>query len=208
MNKDFNNKFKECICFLVCIFFIFFVYVNLNSSNNLVINPNFNLNKYSKNLKLNNKSRYNDLTYKSYRTIKIPQNVINGAYTSGIWEDLFFANKKVIFYVFEGNDPFSNAIISYYRKKKLSNYYILKIYSKDSFNNMRYGTVGPTKICNSFAECMAIGQKASNYNELTLFLKNCGKTMCVINPRKQQYTILKNRTSTNGIKFLYELKNW
>ena len=120
----------------------------------------------------------------------------------------FKFSKKVVFYLYNSRDEFHSAIYGYFSKNQLYKNYNLQPYSLDAFNNMRTGTIGPSKICNSIEECNSVREKASNYTLLTNFLSNCGKTMCVFNPAKNEYVQLRKRNVTEAEHMLNGLRNW
>lgn len=146
--------------------------------------------------------------YKNYRPRIIPENVLSGSQASGIWRNIFNSNRKVVFYLYDNNDDFHSELYSYFVKNKLISFYNYEPYSLNAFNNMHNGTMGPSKICNSIEECNKVREKASNYTLLSNFLSNCGKTMCVFNPAKNEYVQLKKRNITEAEHMLQGLKNW
>lgn len=146
--------------------------------------------------------------YKNYRPRIIPQSVMEGSVSSGTWQNVFNSSRKVVFYLYDSDDEFHSSIYNYSSKNKLYKYYNIEPYSKEAFNNMRNGSGGPNKICDSLEECNNIRKKASDYTLLSNFLANCGKTMCVFSPDKNQYVQLKKRNIKEAEQMLEGLKNW
>lgn len=152
-------------------------------------------------------------TYKNYRTNTIPQNVLEGSRMSRTWENIFNSDKKVIFYIYDGNDSrysynFHTSVSNYCMNKNIAKNYVLQATALNAFNSVREGEVGPTKICDSFEECSAVQKKAANYSLLENFLRNCGTTMCVFKPQRNQYIRLKTRNASEAKELLNGLINW
>lgn len=146
--------------------------------------------------------------YKNYRPRIIPDNVLDSSRYSNTWQNIFNSNRKVVFYLFDENDNFHSSLYAYFSNNQLYKYYNFEPYSKNAFNNMRNGSIGPSKICNSMEECNKVRENASNYTMLTNFLSNCGKTMCIFDPGKSQYIQLKKRNANDAEHMLEGLKNW
>ncbi len=153
-------------------------------------------------------SRKKVTVYRNYRPRIIPDNVLRGAALSNSWKNVFNANKKVIFYIYDGNDDFNSQIQKYFYKNQLQKYYNLEAYEIASFNRWRLGAVGPEKICDSLEECNRVREKASGYTLMMEFLSNCGKTVCIIDSGKNQYVQLKRRNITDTENMIVGLKNW
>lgn len=146
--------------------------------------------------------------YKNYRPRYISNAVLNGSASSGTWKNIFVSNKKVVFYLYDKSDAFHSSVSSFISKNSLYKNYNFEPYSLNEFNNMRSGQMGATKICKNLEECNEVREKASDYTMLTNFLSNCGKTMCIINPAKNQYLQLKKRNVQEAQNMLNGLKNW
>ena len=73
---------------------------------------------------------------------------------------------------------------------------------------MRTGITGPSDICNSLEECKAQRDHAADYSSLQAFFQRCAKTMCVINPAKKQYVVLKKRDYDSAVKMINDLRGW
>lgn len=206
---------KEIACYAVCIIFIagsaylvgLFNERSYQSLSRVIVN-NIKASGIEQYINQERSPRKRVTTYKNYRPRIIPDNVLDGSQTSGIWRNIFNSNQKVVFYLYDNNDNFHSSLSSYFSKNKLYKNYNFKPVSLYEFNNMRSGDMGPSKICNSIDECNKVRTKASNYTLLTNFLSNCGRTMCVFNPAKNEYVQLKKRNITEAEQMLNGLQNW
>lgn len=206
---------KEISCYAGCIAFIalsayisgIFKETSYQSLSNTVVN-NVKASGIEQYINQERSPRKKVTVYKNYRPRIIPDNVIAGSDSSHTWRNIFNSNKKVVFYLYNTNDDFHSSIYNYFKQNKLSENYNFEPYSSDAFNNMRNGTIGPSKICDSLEECNRVRANASNYTLLTNFLSNCGKTMCIFNPAKNEYVQLKRRDITEAEHMLNGLQNW
>ncbi len=148
-------------------------------------------------------------SYKGYHPMLIPQAVLRGVAASGAWKQIFYSDKKVVFYVYNNmQSDFHYSVQNYLSTKTKINRYNLYAYTENEFNGMRVGDIGPSKICDSLQECNAVRQKAADYSSLAEFLKYCGKTMCIINPSNGQYIRLKSKNSGQAVKIINDMVNW
>lgn len=147
-------------------------------------------------------------TYGKYHPSYIPDKVLKGSETSGVWTHLFNSDKKVVFYVYEKDSKFHQEFSDYFSKSSYLSYYQFEATPKSVFNGMMSGTVGPNKVCNSIEECNQYREKASNYTLLTNFLTDCGKGVCVFNPEKKQFVQLRRRNLKEAQNMVETLKNW
>lgn len=147
--------------------------------------------------------------YNGYQPMMIPEAVLRGSITSQAWGHVLQADRRVIFFIYSDKDKrygmdLKNAIES---DNASSNYKIVS-YKLEDFSYQNVGDYGPTKICNSLQECNAVRQKASDYSMLAAFFNQCSRTMCIINPQKQQYVILRQRNVNDAVATVNALKNW
>lgn len=206
---------KEIACYAGCIAFIagsayfsgFFNETSYQSLSNTVVN-NVKATGIEQYINQERSPRKKVTVYKNYRPRIIPNNVLEGSRTSRTWQNIFNSSQKVVFYLYDRNDEFHSELYTYFSKNRLYAFYNYEPYSLDAFNNMRNGSIGPSKICNSMEECNKVRENASNYTLLTNFLSNCGKTMCIFNPAKNEYVQLKKRNITEAEQMLQGLKNW
>lgn len=148
-------------------------------------------------------------TYKNYQPMRIPEAVLRGVESSGVWKNVFYSNKKVVFYVYDESElNFHNSVSNYLSTNTKAKKYNLIAYSENSFNSMRLGDIGPSKICDSIQECNLVRQKAADYTAVSEFMKRCGRYMCIINPNKQQYIRLSSKNSGQAVQMIFELMNW
>lgn len=145
---------------------------------------------------------------KNYKTQILKDSIIETSKKQGIWNNIFSSNKKVIFYLYDGNDDFHNQIDRYVSAGMLSRNYNIVALSSNSFRKVRLGTTGPGKICNSFAECNEQRLASVHYTEMVSLLEWCGKSMCIINPAKKEYVYLRTRNAADAKKMIQALKNW
>lgn len=212
MNKEI---LKEVGCYAGCIVFItacayfsgFFNETSYQSLSNTVVN-NVKASSIEQYINQERSPRKKVTVYKNYRPRIIPDNVIAGSDSSHTWKNIFNSNKKVVFYLYNSNDEFHSALYGYFSKNQLYKSYNFEPYSSDAFNNMRNGSIGPSKICNSLEECNRVRANASNYTLLTNFMANCGKTMCIFNPAKNEYVQLKKRNIKEAEQMIQALSNW
>jgi hypothetical protein len=213
--------FIEFLMFLICIVIILgagyaFGFLNgfsaydfkLAFSNiSSIVYEKANSSDVEKFLKTENKDRTRrTVTYKDYRIHYIPTKITEISNKTGSWSKIFNSSKKVVFYVYDDNDNFHNAMTK--TSSNLSKYYNFVVYSSKSFVGAGSVWTGDAKICNSLEECNAQRVRAAEYTDLTNFLTNCSKTMCVFAPSKQQYVQLKSKDINTAQKLLYDLKNW
>lgn len=207
--------FKEIGCYIGCIAFIagsayfsgFYKKVSYQSFSDAVVS-NVKATGIEEYINRERSPRKKVTAYKNYRPQIIPDDVLDGSISSRTWTNLFTSNKKVIFYVYDSNDDFHNRISSYYNQKALYKFYDFAPYKRNIYETMRYGEVGPSKICNSIEECNKVRTKAANYTLLTNFLNRCASSMCIFDSSKNQYIRLKNRNVNEAVKALDGLKNW
>lgn len=148
-------------------------------------------------------------SYKEYQPMLIPQAVLRGVESSGMWKQIFYSDKKVVFYIYNSEQSdFHYSVQNYLAGKTKAKHYNLYAYNEAAFNSMRVGDIGPSKICDSLEECNAVRQKAADYTALTEFLKICGKYMCIIDPYDGQYVRLRNKNSGQAVKMINDFINW
>lgn len=148
-------------------------------------------------------------TYEGYEVTRVPEAVLRGVNTTGLWTFIFNADKKVVFYIYDDSSAdFNSAVQNYLSSDKNSSAYNIHTYTNRSFNGMNLGNYGASKICNSLEECNQQRQNASDYSLMTAFMKYCGKTMCVINPSMKKYTRLKKKDANQATKMLDDLRYW
>lgn len=222
MNKEMNEKIKEVLGFIVCT--IILVAIGFYSGF-------FNKISFDK-IALSFKQLPSDISggktilkspdvsssgskrriakYNNYQPNEIPKAVIDGAYSSNTWTNIFNSDKKVIFYVYSnsGNDKFNSRIQHFIRTDKNWNYYNLLAYPQSAYNSIRANDWGTSKICNSIEECNQVRLKAANYTMLSEYINHCSRAMCIIHPKKRQYFILREKNPEKVITILNDLKLW
>ena len=179
--------------------------INLNtigdaykSASESITNPNKNLDNYQKPTK----------TIRGYRPADIPEKVLTASETSRNWRNVFYADKKVVFYVYnKENTIFRDALKKYIINKGLDNYYNLVMLDELSYKRNNAGAPS-SKICTHLDECLKMREKAANYALLTHFMDNCTKTICIFNPEKEQYIMLKKRKFSELKELLEVLRTW
>lgn len=158
----------------------------------------------------------NGTSYGKYKPNKIPADVIEGYKLSGSWSNLFASDKKVIFYVYDTSgsniaytsDFHSKFSGSYNKNNLLGKYYNLEPIEYSFFKNYYVGITGPSKICNSIEECNETRKKSTTKASMQMFLDRCGKYFCIINPKKNEYVMLKEKNVQEAMSALNSLKNW
>ncbi len=157
----------------------------------------------------------NTTIFKNYKALPIPASALKGHQDSRAWNNIFNSPQKVIFYIYDNDDKnpkyskdFHNQISSYFDKTKMSRFYNIEPVTLYYFDKLNWGNTGPDKICNSFQECNEYRERAANYSMLSDYLRRCGKTMCIINPRNNQYVMLKTRNAAEAIKMINSIRTW
>ena len=222
MSKKNYEKVKEAISFFICaavllgIGFYSGFFNNFNSKDiensfkqlgsDLSGGKNASQNGFS----INKGSRGRIAKYRGYQPNEIPKAVLDGANSSNTWTNVLYSDKKAIFYVYSnsGNDNLNSRVQFFIQQDKNANFYNVYAYSEGEFNSVRAVEWGTSKICDSLEECNQVRLKASNYSLLSEFFKRCSRTMCIINPKRKQYFILRERDPQNAIKILEDLKMW
>ena len=221
MKKELKDKIIEISSYLICLAIILAIgyftgylkgftpsdfenayYKITYDLSNTEIFKNQNIKFSKKNCRNNNSSRHS-----KYRINKIPEAVIRGVNSSGVWTNIFNSNKKTVFYIYDDNSiSFDNSIKNYVNSENLSSKYNIVSYTTTSFGSVRLGDIGPSEICKNLQECNANRQKASDYTTLSEFLKQCGRTACIINPTESEYIRLNSRNIATSA--IYSLQNW
>lgn len=147
--------------------------------------------------------------YEGYEVTKVPESVLRGVKSNGLWKFIFNADRKVVFYMYgDSTEDFNSSVQNYLSSGKNSSEYKLYAYTNASFSNMNLGNYGATEVCNSLEECNKQRQEASDYSLMTAFMKYCGKTMCIINPETKKYARLKKKNADDATKMLDAFKDW
>lgn len=224
MKKEIKDKLFEAGSFLVCIVILLaaayftgfikgFSAADFQEAYNKAaynLTKSASKNSGKNNLFNTNSSRGRRISgYKGYHTMLIPEAVLRGVASSGAWKQIFYSNKKVVFYIYNNlQSDFHYSVKNYLSTKTKAQRYELYAYTENEFNGMRTGDIGPSKICDSFEECNAVRQKAADYTSLAEFLKYCGRTLCIINPSESQYIRLKSKNSGQAVKMINDMVNW
>lgn len=222
MSKKNFEKIKEVTSFFICAavlvgigfyagVFDKFDFNDINSSFKQLGSDLSGLkNKSEDDLAGNKGNRAKIARYRGYQPNQIPKAVLDGANSSHTWTNVLYSNKKAVFYVYNnsGNDSLNSRVQFFIRKDKNANFYNIYAYSQGEFNSVRAVDWGTSKICDSIEECNQVRLKASNYSLLAEFFKRCSRTMCVINPKKQQFIIMRDRDAQKAVNMLEDLKYW
>ena len=217
MKREIKDKLIEFISFVICLIVIVGVAMNFGllkdfktfdfDSAFAQIKGVFNGELKSDTNPLSKGSENNISKVGNYQPNRIPDSVLKGAVYSRTWTDMFNSRQKVIFYIYNSNSSdFNTRVQNFVADNRLN--YSINAYEQQEFNNIRVGTNGPTKMCNSLEECNRQRQNASDYTSMSAFLNMCGKTICVINPSKRQFVRLRAKNSTDAINMIDSLKNW
>lgn len=230
MSNNKNDKLKECVNFVICLGVLLGIgyYSGIlkgfspadfsDSYQNIVSNIDKNsmsADDRAKILSTDNSTSQDSASYEDYRLRSIPQTVIDGAYESDTMLNVFNADKKVVFYVYDPSGQNVNLSVDFHDKiqryldsKDMRSHYEIVAYSDSAFKNLKTGVIGPSKICNSLEECNNQRKSASNYSNMAEFFKQCAKTACIINPANLKYVALKNRNYSSAADVLYKLREW
>lgn len=197
-----SEKIKEFLGFLLC--FLAFVYIieHFEFHNNIVNEILLKkTNQVSK--------RTMPKKFKNYSVSNIPSSVYKGSQYSGIWQKLLFANNKVVFYVKDDSDSlFNNRVARLLHSDSFIGKYIIYDFKPANYRSFKRGVYSAKTICNSLQECNEQRVNSSNYTEMVYFFDKCAKTMCIINPKKKQYVILRNRDYREAVNAISSLVNW
>ena len=164
MKNNFKDRLKEFINFLICLVFLLaiayytgflkefspddFSYAYKKFISNISKNS-LSSNDRAKILSSGNSTSRKASSYEQYRLLTIPQTVIDGAYESNSWLDVFNADRKVIFYLYDpsGQNPnlsvdFHNKIQHYIQSSEMRHYYKVVAYADSAFKNFNVGMIG------------------------------------------------------------------
>ena len=219
------EKYKESLFFLICIAVLVglgfhFGIFNSQFGNNLSVSFNEFLNSFQTTQTDKKSSGSASSTraramYNGVRTSHIPQKVVNGVSASYQWNSIFKASKKTIFFVYDNNSAlysnqqFYNSVNSFLSSNNYNRYYQLVALDTNSYSSMKSaGDIGASKICDSIEECKAQADKASNHTAAATFVDRCAKNLCIVNPRKMDYIIVRNPNIKTTSEFIEKLKNW
>ncbi len=225
MSDKKKEKSKEVISFIICLIVLLCIgyftgflegfapsdFYNAYRKLTANLDSKANSSKDKINLFETNRDKKAVQKYAGYQPNIIPEAVIRGYKASNIWTNIFASSTKVVFYTYSNSEndiKFNDTVFEYLTSREMVDEYILQAYTEKSFSNAALGTPGPSKICNSFEECNAVRQKASDYSLLSEFLKRCGQTMCVINNDKREYIRLRTKNSQDATSMLQSLKGW
>ncbi len=215
-----NSKVVETINFLICLGVVIGIAyytgmlkeLSLDNFNKAIRTITSDIGTKKSSGSNTKRTQMSSTEYKNYRPMRIPQDIITASYQTGTWTRIFNSDKKIIFYVYSESSEGSLSKDFHYDISNYvfnnSRYYNISPYSESEFNSMRTGDIGPSKICDSIAECNEVRKKASNYTMLAEFFKRCSRTMCIIHPQKGQYYMLRDRDSRKAIQTLNDLKGW
>lgn len=197
-----SEKFKELFGFFLC--FIGFVY--------LMEHFDFRNNIYSDILLKNTAKKVKKTSpakYKNTSVSNIPAYVYQGAEYSGLWLNVLKNDKKVVFYVQDEEDTiFNKKVNMLLSSNNFANNYDVFDFRPDSYKSYKRNIYSSKKICNTLQECNSQRKNASSYTEMAFFFDRCARSMCIINPKKKQYVMLRNREYREVLKTLTNFANW
>lgn len=219
-----KERIKEIVNFLLCVAVLVgiayytgilkgFSFDEISYSYNNFV-KNLSSIKISKNYKTAPSSKTQ--SYSGHSPRRIPEAVLQGSRSAGMWKQLFSGNKKIVFYVYSdgsnGNElskDFDSAVANYIYSSNNYYYYQLQAYDVSTYNSLKSTVdIGPSKICNSLQECNDQRKRAGAYSTLAEFVSRCARTMCIINNKTNEYIILRNRDSKNAMSVLQQYKSW
>lgn len=197
-----NEKFKEFLGFLLC--FASFVYI--------MEHFDFRSNIFSDILFKNSTSMVKKTTptrFKNHSVSNIPSAVYRGSQYSGIWVNVLHNDKKVVFYVKDKEDTlFNKKVDLLLSADSFSQKYDVYAFKPDNYRSYKRSVYSSKKICNTLKECNLQRKNASNYTEMVYFFDKCAKKMCIINPKKKQYVLIRSRDYKDVLKTLSNFANW
>lgn len=209
-----NEKVKNIIGYtLSTIFVVALAYFILQSSS-----INFTFDKKIKYFFKNN-ATFKNLATNDFDIFILPSStkprnlsdrVIEGIKYYNSWKNILNTNKKVIFYAYDTNSDglrLNDKIVDYVDSNKGS--YMIYNFTNKKFESLNKAyDYGQFKICNSLATCNKQRTKAANHSEASFFLKSCADNFCIINPRKKEYIIIKDKSVANVLGVLANYKRW
>lgn len=160
----------------------------------------------STNVLHNDSGNKNLAKFGGYIPQNIPQRLVGRTFQTPSWNRIFNANQTVVFYIYnEKSDDFDYKIRKFLNSNpKFLNASMTEI----GLRHASWGYSAHEKVCNSLKECNEQRENAvANSTALTL-LEHCGKTMCIINPQKKQYIMLKKRDATDAVRLINDAKRW
>lgn len=221
MDKDqLKGKLQDFVVFIICIgailgiayytgFLKGFTPADFQDAFNRIVKNAPNAPQISKT------SRGVSTRYNGYTPSRIPKEVLRGSKNSRVWQNIFYTNKKTIFYVYDNNSStgqygkdFHKKLQAYINTSSAKSAYNVVEYPTHIYNNLRTGITTSYDICNSLEECKAQKLRATDYSALSNFMGRCSKTMCIFNPQKGQYVVLKTRNYNDAVNMINKLKNW
>ncbi len=143
-----------------------------------------------------------------FKPVKFKESQLRAAYSVNLFKKMINSNEKVVFYIYTDSQTDFHREVQRYLNSSVAQKYLVYSYPESSFKRISLGNGGTTSICNSIDECKAQHQKTADYNEISTFLRACGKTMCVINPQRKQYVRLTRKDATMAKSMLNYLRNW
>ena len=220
MDKDqLKGKLQDFVVFIICIgailgiayytgFLKGFTPADFQDAFNRIVKNAPNAPQISKT------SRGVSTRYNGYTPSRIPKEVLRGSKNSRVWQNIFYTNKKTIFYVYSDNSTqvnstdFHNNIQNYLSKSSARSSYNIVAQPYYLYKNMLTGAVSSYSICNSLEECNAQKQRATDHSAMSNFMDRCAKTMCIFNPQKGQYVVLKTKNYNDAVNMINKIKNW
>ncbi len=224
MKKENSDKFRELISLVLCVIVLLLIanYAGflkvINFDSIFTSFGKFTSTLSSTDIEKGKINPGNQKTRSEYNGIKvryIPANVLSAVDNSYQWNVLFKSDKKVIFFVYSTSDSkyadsdFYNKISGILSENNNSYYYNLVAFDTKRYEYMRTGgDIGPSKICNSLEECRNQAVRANNYSAASAFVERCARTMCIINPKREEFVAIKARDSKIATDYIEKLKGW
>ena len=207
-----KEKFKEFLNLLICLAIILGIAYSTGFIKDFSIEgikKSFSFSTKNSSKKITRKKSIQSINH--YQPSSIPDVVGKSKYSLAIYRNMVGSGTKAIFYIYNdttSDKEFHYFIHNYLATNSVKTYYSAYPYTIQSFKHIRLGDSGPSKICDSLQECNEQRQRAVDYTSAVSFFERCGKTMCIINPSKGQYIMLKRRDTTEAAKLLNSLINW
>ena len=150
--------------------------------------------------------------YQGYLVSNISQEVLRATENTYAFRNILKSDSKSVFYVYGSNSKYSSNfhynLQNYISRSNVKTKYNIYAYSTDQLSNLRTGSSNAKKICNSLEECNEQRRDAADYTALQTFFERCSRTMCIINPSKNQFVMLRKRDYNEAVKMINTLQNW
>lgn len=144
----------------------------------------------------------------------LPGHVAYTANALNVWKSIFTrGSKKVVFYVYNEtgkNGYFTNRFHSYitdYTAAKLNPYYSIQAIDVNNYNGTKNISFDE-KIASNMKEFNYQRQRASLYSQLSYFMEQCSKKLCIINNSTNEFIMMNHPAEAEVVSVLNKYAGW